>query len=232
LGVSIRGRVVDDLGAPVMGARIVATLASADGRSGGRLTTATRGTDATFVCNGIAPGKVTLDVSRSGLVPARWTSGINVEGDEIGDVTIVLAQGKRISGEVLWPPGQPKRACTVVARPRPNNAADRTRLRPPVSSTSVRDDGSFEITGLGDELVDLTIDVQIDEPAPNPPASETDNADAETARTRRRGNRRPQPIAGRQSHWSARADAIEPGATSVRLELRASSNERSVRLAR
>jgi hypothetical protein len=225
LGVSIRGRVEDDIGAPVSGARIIGASSRRGERDADVSGFVGRSKpDGSFKCFAIPPGDITLSFNRDGRVAARWSGGEHAEGDEVDGIVIVMERGSRISGVVRWPADQERRQCTVVARPHPESDVVGRRVASITATAQVRDDGTFELSGLESKPMDLSVDVEYTKYETDRPQIEPGSApDA-----RETGPRHPLPARERRT-WvmlSARRELVEPGSTNVVLELQVASRDR------
>lgn len=158
---SIAGRVTDEAGAPVPGARV--RLARNTGirammRAGGPAALfgssgVTSGPDGAFRLRGLtAQRNVTLEAAKTGFVPAR-RFGLTVKsGEAVKDVALVVKRGLEAGGRVVDSAGQPVAGAEVrLTRPEGGmgrilfQMAGMNREKPDASS---RADGSFRVSGL------------------------------------------------------------------------------------
>ncbi|MBK7874193.1 MAG: carboxypeptidase regulatory-like domain-containing protein [Planctomycetes bacterium] len=140
-GAKLSGVVVDEAGAPIAKAGFVLQYPR-----NVRTPEQTTAEDGTFEFTGLAPGKLTLTARKSGLVPAKFDAGELTDGLVRNDLRIVLARGLALSGRVTWPDGAPAKGAYVRVEP---EAAER-RFPSPEENVKVRDDGTFEFTGLAE----------------------------------------------------------------------------------
>jgi protocatechuate 3,4-dioxygenase beta subunit len=158
---TVSGRVMDEKGAAVAGARVRfvadeglrAILRNGPAAFLGRPGVGTR-PDGTFRLRGLSPEKnLTLEAARSGFVPAR-RPGITLRpGEIVKDVTLVLKRGLEARGRVVDAAGQPV-AGAEIRLSRPERGGNRfmvmmggmgQREKPDASSGP---DGSFRVGGL------------------------------------------------------------------------------------
>ena len=149
-GPALAGRVVDETGAPVAGARVVPAPASeplpvVDPRRDGVVTRA----DGRFTIPAVAPGTWRLTATHRDHAPTT-TDPIAVAGERVrDDVEIVLARGAVVRGVVKERSGQPVAAAdvSVVAQ-----GFVAWRARRQVFTDA---DGRFELRGLPRRAVDV-----------------------------------------------------------------------------
>ncbi len=117
-GATLRGRVVDDAGAAVDGARVVARLRGPIGDGVGDLREARTDERGAFELEHVALESLELRASREGLqdaslaVEAKLTDGLVVDGLEL-----VLPRGEAIAGRVVFADGEPAAAAAVTVSP-------------------------------------------------------------------------------------------------------------------
>jgi protocatechuate 3,4-dioxygenase beta subunit len=160
---SIAGRVTDEAGAPVPGARVEIArdsglrailrggAAAVLGRGG-----ATTGPDGAFRLRGLAPQRnATLQAAKAGFVPAK-RYGVTVKsGESVKDVALVVKRGLEARGRVVDSAGQPVAGAEIrLARPESGGGggarvmiqmAGMSREKPDASSGT---DGGFRVAGL------------------------------------------------------------------------------------
>jgi len=144
-GLEISGRVVDDAGAPVPGARVsVSTWRHFDAAlMPGRNAVVESDADGRFDAAGVEGGELSLRASAEGYLRGAVDLGRRANGESINDVVVRLDRGATVSGTVAWPDGAPAAGAEVrVAAP------GRTWAR--ARRTEADEDGRFELTGLSD----------------------------------------------------------------------------------
>jgi hypothetical protein len=219
LGVWITGRVVLENGTAVSDARIHAAVTGLEGTDLQPWTKLCDCWTRRFDCFGIPPGNVTLVVTKPGYLPTQWSAGTLAEGDSVEDAVIVLKKGSAIAGRVHWPAGITPTRCEIAA----HQHLDGDWVIPATAllSTNVwtREDGTFEIGGLGPSAVDLDTSVRVEIADPKTLRGlglEGAAAAAPSTDHEREGAVAPKP---KRVRFAATAQAITPGSTGVVLEL-------------
>jgi hypothetical protein len=143
-GLALSGRVLDEAGTPLEGARIWAHPRF-DGRALGAINfrDAESAADGTYRLGAFSLGKLQVNVQHEGFEPLE----LELEppaGSETLERDLVLRRGHSISGTVRWPDGRPAEAWLRLS-PWPESGDDRH-----VQSTDGRtaEDGTFTISGL------------------------------------------------------------------------------------
>jgi len=152
-GGSVAGVVVDADGSPLAGAKVQALLAGQwfgfddfDVREG------KTGSDGSFLLKAVPAGGVSLRAELEGHLESK-KKRIDVPQEGVIDgLTLSLAEGRSISGSLVWESGEPAQGITVRARfdqahlagPSAFNA-----LRGASGKTKAGADGSFVLKGLG-----------------------------------------------------------------------------------
>ncbi len=117
-GVTVEGRVVDEVGRGVGGATLRRGFPAQS--VAGRGLPATVGVevssahDGTFRMNSLSAGPLVLVVESEGRAGAVWQGLAERPGDVVRDVVIVLASGSSIAGRVVSADGRPVSDATVV----------------------------------------------------------------------------------------------------------------------
>jgi protocatechuate 3,4-dioxygenase beta subunit len=137
-GLTVSGRVLDEGGAPVSGARV--SLESPDERftfrSGGELTD-----DAgAFAVEGVAPGAYTVSAQMEGFAAARQ-EGVEVAGAPVAGVELHLSRGTTVTGRLLGVELAEMAGARVLA----GSFANTSRMP---AFAAVDYDGSYRIDGL------------------------------------------------------------------------------------
>ena len=139
-GIALRGQVVGGDGAPVVGARVVATPTPA-GHVGEHETETDA--DGRFVLDPQPPGRLAL-VASHGAGRSRPHELILAFGDTPPEVALTLDQGATMRGRVVGPEGRGVVGARVVAEGR--------------SATQTDADGRFRLVGLGGDRLVLGVD--------------------------------------------------------------------------
>ncbi|MDA1223069.1 MAG: carboxypeptidase-like regulatory domain-containing protein [Planctomycetota bacterium] len=138
---AIAGRVVDEAGQPIAGAKVRSLLGGGGSESWfpmllGRPQSVEVGADGRFVIAGLEPGEVTLGAEAKGFVPATEKVEIRT-AERREDLVVVLARGASIAGVVVDDRGVPIAGAKV--------GVERTReLAPGVQFQSVDTDSQVE----------------------------------------------------------------------------------------
>ncbi|HUR28817.1 MAG TPA: carboxypeptidase regulatory-like domain-containing protein [Planctomycetota bacterium] len=200
-GVRLSGKVVDESGQLVPGARIGVRVESEGGRhssSSGELAAK----DGTFDLRGKEPGKIQLTAQKKGYVDGELDCGALVDGDVREGLELKLTGGGAIAGRVLWPDGAPAEKAMVSAVPRGDEERDFFGA-PGEAVFPTGADGAFRISGLGDSAVDVRVVAKPrDEPA------ETEKSTA-----------KPKTSLSRKAKWTAKLEAVVPGNDALVLTL-------------
>lgn len=164
LGVEVSGRVIDASGAGVANARL--TLLSTAIRQGSRRTKSTRArTDANggFRVRGVPAGTVELETDHSGFLPAREELGVLENGAVRSGLVFTLDSGRFIAGLVQWPDGRPAERATV----RVEQGRDYGGFFANEGQFTARTgaDGRFRLSGLGDDVIEVTATARADRDA-------------------------------------------------------------------
>ncbi len=101
IGPVVRGKVIDDKGAPAAGATVVVM------GEGSRDDETTAGPDGTFELAGLAPGHFFLRGQGSGFVPDRMTS-VELAQKDVEGVVVRVVHGEKVTGHV-----EPRQICDV-----------------------------------------------------------------------------------------------------------------------
>ncbi|MCI0587782.1 MAG: carboxypeptidase-like regulatory domain-containing protein [Planctomycetes bacterium] len=153
-GVAIAGKVVDESGIGVAGARVQAIPPEWTPEVV-RLEYGLCRTDAEgrFRISSLEPGPHHLRATKDGLLAKDPEPLVEVKGGEETSVTLVLTAGRHVAGRVVDEAGRPVGGATVTARPdwRSARGAGGAMRRTPFSQRAeTGPDGSFRLTGLGE----------------------------------------------------------------------------------
>jgi carboxypeptidase family protein len=153
-GVVIAGKVVDESGGGVAGARVQA-IPPAWTPEGIRVEYGLARTDPSggFRICSLEPGPHHLRATKDGLLAKDPELLVEVKGGEETSVTLVLTAGRHVAGRVVGEAGRPVGGATVTAWPdwRSARGAGAPMRRTPFSQrTETGPDGSFRLTGLGE----------------------------------------------------------------------------------
>jgi len=144
-GAGIAGRVVDEAGAPIAGANI---LASRDVKTGVgalvpwalRQQNQSTAEDGTFALRKLAAGSWRLEAQREGYLSARAAMELTA-GAEAGPLEMVLRRGATLHGRVIGPRGEVAAEAQVLYRSVEGNYSRST-------GTTTDGDGRFQFSGL------------------------------------------------------------------------------------
>jgi protocatechuate 3,4-dioxygenase beta subunit len=167
-GVTVEGQALDRDGRPVSGAKATAYVTTTEGAfwiiSDDRLGVLHRlvrpdglpigppprrwltNAEGRFSISGLPPGEVSLEVSKSGLIPARTAKASLREGELSGGHTLTLLPGVGVQGELRGPDGGPVAGATVRWR----LASDVGFWRAQARTTS---GGAFAFDAVGADVV-------------------------------------------------------------------------------
>jgi len=151
-GATISGVVTSDAGQPVSGMSI--TLRK-QGRNSGRMPQATSGPDGAFKLTGVPEGTFTVSATSGWGGKLNYTSATR-EGVHAGDsdVQLTVAEGFRITGQVIDPEGKPASGLTVRVY------SSGGRGRSTNKWAQVKFDGSFEVSGLASGNYSVTVEAR------------------------------------------------------------------------
>ncbi len=141
----VSGRVVDERGEPVAGARVQARPEGLAGSGGGRMPSFNRvrsAADGGFELLDVEPGKVTLAAEAEGFQETRLSGLEAPAGGELSDVELVLRSGAVVRGAVLDAAGAPVAGARV--RIAATGGAGRSG-----GFTVADGDGRFELSSVG-----------------------------------------------------------------------------------
>lgn len=155
--LEIAGKVLFDDGSPCAGVMVHAAPDAGSGNpemGGPEMSSAPAGSDGRFLLRGLADGRYRLRVA------APWGSGVNVRpttSDPIAagsrDVTVKAQRGLTISGRIVDAQKQPASNCWINAEPETDGPRQWT-------GAQSKDDGTFEIAGLGEGTFTLHVQRQ------------------------------------------------------------------------
>lgn len=112
-GISLSGRVVDELERPLSGVKFQIEVFNGNETTRAERKTPT-GPDGRFTLQGVRTGRVTLTATALGYVATRVRLDVPPEGDAQDDLHVVMKRGRSIQGRVQWPDGSPAAGATVV----------------------------------------------------------------------------------------------------------------------
>ncbi|MEM1182597.1 MAG: carboxypeptidase regulatory-like domain-containing protein [Acidobacteriota bacterium] len=138
---TIRGRVVDEAGRPVLEGLVSATQAGKLAGPGGRRTSMALSPhrEGTFTLSGLTPGEITIGVEAEGYALTEVTVDLG-PGEDSEDLVISMTPGAQLEGRVFSEGGEP----VVGARfSLVSKAASRPGGRPSVSRSATSEDGGF-----------------------------------------------------------------------------------------
>ncbi len=191
-GATLRGRVVDEAGAAVADAGVVARYRGVIGDAIGALRETATEEDGSFELVHVASGRVDVVARRAGFLEGRLKLDTELsDGVELGGLTLELGRGAALAGWVTFADGTPAEGAEVRAGPDLSqlggmNALNVVRTRGGSATTDA--DGHFELVGLTASKFALTASLHHEE-----------------------GER-----AGR---WKATEKSVEPGGEPVRMVL-------------
>jgi hypothetical protein len=149
----ITGRVLSSDGNPAAGVFLSVRQESPDGMMFGGGGARTR-PDGTFELSGITPGDYSIDVQpRFGNEPEMASAMVTVSGQDISGLTLVMSKGGAVRGQIVFEDGKAPQSLRPSAV---QLFASTTSFGPQnlPGRGSVKDDWSFEITGLnGQRLI-------------------------------------------------------------------------------
>lgn len=155
-GSSVSGIVRDDRGTPIPRAKVSAVRFSSNmmamAGSGGSARRALAAEDGTFTLRGLPPGRLRVIAERKRFLNSLGKSVEIADGEHVQGLELVLEQGGRISGRVLWPDQSPAVGARVDAELDPaqyGGMGAMTAWRGRNARTRSAPDGSFELGGLG-----------------------------------------------------------------------------------
>lgn len=152
-GATVRGRVLDESGAPIAGATVRAHV---DDRTRGLMDwtlsmPSTRdiesAADGSFELTALTPGKLNVLVEHKGFVNGDSGELELVDGAVVADVVVRLARGGSVAGKVTFPDGKPAAHASVTVFATPSGGRP-ARFSSENHSATTEDDGSFSIRGL------------------------------------------------------------------------------------
>jgi protocatechuate 3,4-dioxygenase beta subunit len=158
-GVTLRGKVVDPEGGPVVGAsvRLGFEPTAQEGMSPGpaRDSRARSGAGGQFAFSGLARGVARLYATDEGRAPSE-VAVVEIDEDAPPAVTLTLQQGSALVGRVDWSDGRPA-ARAVLSLSSKDPAYQIGGLEQSGSLTKTEDDGSFRIDGLAPGRYDMIV---------------------------------------------------------------------------
>lgn len=138
---AVEGRVVDDDGKPVGGARIV--LFPSERRGGFQMREGNSDDSGLFRVEDVPPGALQARASAPGFQTASLANLEVRAGQDLKGVEIVLAEGAAVEGRVLSPSGRPVAGAIVAVQ-----EGDRDFFSVPSSAASTDGDGRYRLDGV------------------------------------------------------------------------------------
>ena len=153
---TICGVVTDGAGKPIGGARVKLLSEGVDFAAFSLLRDDGETTDAkgAFQIGGIAAGKVRLQASGKGFVPARTELELGLGETKVG-VVLQLASGFAIAGRVVDDTGKPIADARVVAQKKTVEGGMTIETTRGDASTKTDSSGTFLLSGLDDTVVTI-----------------------------------------------------------------------------
>ncbi|MEM7308993.1 MAG: carboxypeptidase regulatory-like domain-containing protein [Planctomycetota bacterium] len=149
-GATVRGRTVDGPGNAVADARVVLAPQARRGLDGSDVylprRRAASAADGTFTLTGAPAGEVELNAACAGHASDRTELSLS-EGEELGDVRLVLERGLELRGRVVWEDGAPAAGAQVAAE-RPSGDWYGAQPAAPLAVVTADEDGRFALAGL------------------------------------------------------------------------------------
>ena len=225
LGAKVSGKVVDEKGAPVEGVELFVRVEnSGSSYSSGQQNRTPA--DGTFSLRGIAPGDVSLRLSKDGFTPLETEIGRLVDGDVRTGVEAVLRRGASVAGRVQWPDGRPAAKARIEYRFSRQEGNPKFRYFQSESAEVTADEqGVFEITGLGELPITLTAQGTPPTPASGPteetPAEEPKAAAMPAAAKAKLAalGYVADPKGPKESPWKAHLESVASGTRDLVLTL-------------
>ena len=141
----ISGRIVDESGAPVTQAQVMAVP---EGPGGGGAAE-TLDEDGGFVIENVAPGRFTLAVAAPGFLPARRQGIEVVAGNDVTGLEVVVSKGAVVEGRVTTAQGRPLAGARL--RVMPTKEAGNLLLAAVGLPEAVADgDGAYRLEGVAE----------------------------------------------------------------------------------
>ena len=189
-GVTLEGRVADEAGGPIEGAKVATRYPGPLGRGMGSLKKTETDAEGRFTLPNVMPGRVELRVSKDGFVPygERLAEEV-VDGQTFEVAQITLSKGGVVTGRVTFPDGEPapdvfvRASIDLVALGGLAMAGGAVDTSHGASGTTDAD-GRFELSGLKESVFVVRAS-----------------------------------LSGEDDTWQAKVDGVRPGGDPLRLEL-------------
>jgi protocatechuate 3,4-dioxygenase beta subunit len=139
----VAGRVLDEDGEPVSGARVVLIADQPGGRPGRMLSSAPTDEQGSFIVEGADPGPVRLVATAAGFLASQPKPVEIPEGEDLEGIEILLSQGAVVEGHVTGSNGRPLAGALVQVAPRP---APVPEIGLPTAQTG--QDGAYRLEGV------------------------------------------------------------------------------------
>jgi len=151
-GGTLAGRVLDDAGGPVAGARLEVTVDPLMlGQGGFEVREGETDDEGRFTLAHVATGELIVAAEADGHLDARTELELG-PGEARSDLELVLDLGNAIAGHVRWPDGAPAVEVQVVAEFDMANLGGMgafNAMRGPRGKAKTDADGAFRVSGLG-----------------------------------------------------------------------------------
>ncbi len=157
VGARLRGRVVDDSGAPVSGAEVMVQIMEDRNFFGSSGPERDRsGKDGSFDLRGIPPGKITLRAREDEHQSSDDRELELADGQVVDGLDLVLPRGNRLAGRVSFPDGRAAQGAQVTLDVQVTEGAGERQFTYSTPRNAQADaEGRFAIAGLGDGPFDV-----------------------------------------------------------------------------
>jgi len=146
LGAIVSGRVLDEQGAPVRGARVEFSLAELDETSWFHSRNGTTDAQGAYRVTGLLPGEWMVALNCAGYLGQERVFGALKDGERREAIEFTLSSGNFVSGIVRWDSGEPAERAVIALEPGAGAAS--THQEFDAKPKRVEADGRFRISGL------------------------------------------------------------------------------------